>query len=150
MNPTAKIHKFLIDYFQADDLVKTVTLSKTVDIDQNQSNIYQLVNLDLTSSNIVEQAVNFTFVITALQQRDTLNTNYDSKLLTDTNYLSNINETHFVLNRFLNVLMKQESDVYLVSSSDLRPLREFQRQNLDGWQTTIVFQVVNDVPSCNI
>jgi hypothetical protein len=85
-----------------------------------------------------------------LQQRDTLNTNYDSKLLTDTNYLSNINETHFVLNRFLNVLMKQESDVYLVSSSDLRPLREFQRQNLDGWQTTIVFQVVNDVPSCNI
>ena len=150
MHPTAKIHKFLIDYCQADDLVKTVTLSKTVDIDQNQSNIYQLVNLDLTSSNIVEQAVNFTFVITALQQRDTLNTNYDSKLLTDTNYLSNMNETHFVFNRFLNVLIKQESDVYLVSSSDLRPLREFQRQNLDGWQTTIVFQVVNDVPSCNI
>ena len=97
-----KIHDFLINYFQGDDLVHTVTLAKTMEIDHNQNNVYPLVNLDLTGSSVSEQAVVFSFQITALQQRDKPNTNYDSKLLTDTNYLSNMNETHFILNRFLN------------------------------------------------
>ena len=149
MTPTAKIHDFLINYFQSDDLVHTVTLVKTSEIDHNQNNIYQLVNLDLTGSRIDKQTVGFTFVITALQQRDKPNTNYDSKLLTDTNYLSNINETHFVLNRFLNVLRSQDNDnIELLSASELKPLRNFNRQDLDGWQTTISFQLINDVPNC--
>ncbi len=132
-----------------DDLVKTVTLAKTIEIDHNQNNIYQLVNLDLTGSNVSEQAVTFTFQINALQQRDKPNTNFDSKLLVDTNYLSNLNETHFVLNRFLNVLMKQEnSEIYVLNNSELRPLRNFSRQDLDGWQFTITFQLPNTVPSC--
>jgi hypothetical protein len=149
MTPTAKIHDFLINYFQSDDIVKTVTLAKTIEIDCNQNNIYQLVNLDLTGSNISEQAVTFSFVITALQQRDKPSVTYDSKLLTDTNYLSNMNETHFVLNRFLNVLMKQEnSEIHLLNSSELKPLRDFSRQDLDGWQVTITFQLPNNVASC--
>ena len=149
MTPTAKIHDFLINYFTNDDIVKTVTLAKTSEIDHNQNNIYQLVNLDLTVSNVNEQDVTFTFVITALQQRDKPNINYDSKLLTDTNYLSNMNETHFVLNRFLNVLRMQDNDnIELLSASELRPLRNFNRQDLDGWQTTISFQLINDVPNC--
>jgi hypothetical protein len=149
MTPTAKIHEFLINYFSNDDLVNTVTLAKTIEIDHNQNNIYQLVNIDLTDSNISYQAVTFSFQITALQQRDKPNTNYDSKLLSDTNYLSNMNETHFVLNRFINVLMKQDNDeIYLLSNSDLRPLRNFNRQDLDGWQFTVTFQLPNTVPSC--
>lgn len=149
MTPTAKIHDFLIDYFSNDNLVHTVTLAKTSEIDHNQNNIYQLVNLDLTGSNVEEQAVNFTFVITTLQQRDKPNVNYDSKLLSDTNYLSNMNETHVVLNRFLNVLRKQDNDnIELLSVSQLTPLRNFNRQDLDGWQTTVSFQLINDVPSC--
>jgi hypothetical protein len=149
MTPTAKIHKFLINYFSNDDLVNTVTLAKTIEIDHNQNNIYQLVNIDLTGSNVTYQAITFSFQITALQQRDKPNTNYDSKLLSDTNYLSNMNETHFVLNRFINVLMKQDNDeIYLLSNSDLRPLRNFNRQDLDGWQFTVTFQLPNTVPSC--
>lgn len=149
MTPTAKIHDFLINYFSNDDLVHTVTLAKTYEIDHNQNNIYQLVNLDLTGSNVGERAVNFTFIVTALQQRDKPNTNYDSKLLTDTNYLSNMNETHFVLNRFLNVLRSQDNDnIELLSASELKPLRNFNRQDLDGWQATISFQLINDVPNC--
>jgi hypothetical protein len=149
MTPTAKIHEFLINYFSNDDLVNTVTLAKTIEIDHNQNNIYQLVNIDLTGSNVTYQAITFSFQITALQQRDKPNTNYDSKLLSDTNYLSNMNETHFVLNRFINVLMKQDNDeIYLLSNSDLRPLRNFNRQDLDGWQFTVTFQLPNTVPSC--
>lgn len=149
MTPTTKIHDFLINYFSNDDLVHTVTLAKTYEIDHNQNNIYQLVNLDLAGSNVEERAVNFTFVITALQQRDKPNVNYDSKLLTDTNYLTNMNETHFVLNRFLNVLRSQDNDnIELLSTSELKPLRNFNRQDLDGWQTTISFQLINDVPNC--
>jgi hypothetical protein len=149
MTPTAKIHEFLINYFSNDDLVNTVTLAKTIEIDHNQNNIYQLVNIDLTGSNVTEQAVSFSFQITALQQRDKPNTNYDSKLLSDTNYLSNMNETHFVLNRFINILMKKDNDeIYLLSNSELRPLRNFNRQDLDGWQFTVAFQLPNTVPSC--
>jgi hypothetical protein len=149
MTPTAKIHEFLINYFSNDDLVNTVTLAKTIEIDHNQNNIYQLVNIDLTGSNVTEQAVSFSFQITALQQRDKPNTNYDSKLLSDTNYLSNMNETHFVLNRFINILMKKDNDeIYLLSNSELRPLRNFNRQDLDGWQFTVTFQLPNTVPSC--
>lgn len=149
MTPTAKIHDFLINYFSNDDLVHTVTLVKTSEIDQNQNNIYQIVNVDLTGSQVEEQTVNFTFVITALQQRDKPNVNYDSKLLTDTNYLSNMNETHFVLNRFLNTLRKQHNDnIELLNASGLIPLRSFNRQDLDGWQLTMTFQLINDVPNC--
>ena len=149
MTPTAKIHDFLIDYFLNDNLVHTVTLAKTSEIDHNQNNIYQLVNLDLTSSVVNEQTVDFTFQITALQQRDKPNTNYDSKLLSDTNYLSNMNETHVVLNRFLNVLRKQDNDnIELLSVSQLTPLRNFNRQDLDGWQTTVSFQLINNIPNC--
>lgn len=149
MTPTAKIHEFLINYFTNDDLVHTVTLAKTSEIDHNQNNIYQLVNLDLTGSTIEERAVNFTFIFTALQQRDKPNTNYDSKLLSDTNYLSNMNETHFVLNRFLNALRSQDNhNIELLSASELKPLRNFNRQDLDGWQTTISFQLINNVPNC--
>ena len=60
-----------------------------------------------------------------------------------------MNETHFVLNRFLNVLRSQDNDnIELLSASELKPLRNFNRQDLDGWQATISFQLINDVPNC--
>lgn len=149
MTPTNKIHDFLINYFTNDNLVNTVTLAKTSEIDHNQNNLYQLINLDLTSSQVNEQTINYTFIITSLQQRDKPNVNYDSKLLSDTNYLSNMNETHFVLNRFLNIMQDQlNENIEVLNVSELRTLRNFNRQDLDGWQTTIVFQLVNDIPSC--
>ena len=150
MNSVAIIHKFLIDYFSTDDLVNTVTLRKTSEIDENLNNIYQLVNLDMISSNVDEQVITFDFTITALQQRDTIPKVTDNKLLTDTNYLSNMGETHFVLSRFLNYLNKNDND-YLIDSiqiNSMRPLSGYNRQNLDGWQVTVQFELPNLLPSC--
>lgn len=150
MNPISTINNYVINHFKNDDLVKTVSLVKTIEIDTNISNIYMLVNVDMIESPIDEQTISINFLITALQQRDTYNKKTDSKLLEDTNYIDNMAETHFVLTRFLNVLRQQNNDdnIEVLSVSTPRSLRQWNRSNLDGWQMNIELQIPNLIPSC--
>jgi hypothetical protein len=150
MNEVSKIYDFLIGLFQSNDLVNTISMVNTMDIDSNKENIYPLVNLDLRETETQDQAIVFSFRITILQQRDIKPIKIDSKLLSNTNYIDNLNETHSILNKFINYLVRQNNDydIEIVQQGTNKILKEFGLSNLDGVQLDIDLAIPNEGSSC--
>ena len=150
MNEVSKMYEFLIGLFNSNDLVNTISLVNTMDIDSNKENIYPLVNLDLRETETQDQAIIFSFRITILQQRDIKPIKIDSKLLSNTNYIDNLNETHSILNKVINYLVRQNNDydIEIVQQGTNKILKEFGLSNLDGVQLDIDLAIPNEGSSC--
>jgi len=150
MNEVSKMYDFLIGLFQSNDLVNTISLVNTMDIDSNKENIYPLVNLDLRETETQDQAIVFSFRITILQQRDIKPIKIDSKLLRNTNYVDNLNETHSILNKVINYLIRQNNDydIEIVQQGTNKILKEWGLSNLDGLQLDIDLAIPNEGSSC--
>ena len=150
MNEVSKMYDFLIGLFQSNDLVNTISLVNTMDIDSNKENIYPLVNLDLRETETQDQAIVFSFRITILQQRDIKPIKIDSKLLSNTNYVDNLNETHSILNKVINYLVRQNNDydIEIVQQGTNKVLKEFGLSSLDGVQLDIDLAIPNEGSSC--
>jgi hypothetical protein len=103
MNEIQIVYDWLIDHFSTNELVNTVSLYYN-ELDQNKENIYPLVNIDFINKETEEQAIITTFKITVIQQRDTQHQT-NNKLLSDTNYLDNVNETANICTRFITYLL---------------------------------------------
>lgn len=133
-----------------DTLVNTVSIVPSVEIDINQENIYMLVNVDYRGFEYGEQNLILTFDITAVQQRDTRPQLMDNKLLSDSNYIDNMNETASVLIRFLNQLSLQNnlSNIEVQSITNILPRKKWNRNNLDGHYVTVELSVPNSGSSC--
>jgi hypothetical protein len=71
MNEIQIVYDWLIDHFTTNELVNTVSIVPTIELDQNKENIYPLVNIDFINKETEEQAIITTFKITVIQQRDT-------------------------------------------------------------------------------
>ena len=117
----------IIDQFQSNDLVNTISIVPSAIIDTNKENIYPLVNIDLIDIETQTDYLIFNFNIIVIQQRDIKPVKIDSKLMTNTNYIDNINETTSIANRFINVVEKQNNDsnIELQSLSRLKVLKEW-------------------------
>ena len=150
MNEISILHNFIIEEFRNNDLVNTISIVPTLMIDTNQFNIYPLVNVDLVQSEVTEQQVIASFIITVVQQRDTIPNKTDNKLLSNTNYLNNIDETHSILQRFLNVLMLQNNNenIELETQNKIKILKEWNRNTLDGVQLNLDLSIPNKGGSC--
>jgi hypothetical protein len=150
MNETSTINKFIVDQFDANALVNTISRVKTGLIDLNKENIYPLVNVDMLSFNTEDDVLSYNFRITIVQQRDIQPRKTDSKLLDDTNYLDNMNETSSIAQRFINVLTRQNNDenIEIVSQSDADFLDNWRGSGLDGVQFTIELAIPNKDTSC--
>jgi hypothetical protein len=46
MNEIQIVYDWLIDHFSTNELVNTVSIVPTIELDQNKENIYPLVNID--------------------------------------------------------------------------------------------------------
>ena len=145
MNELSLLSNFLIDHFQSNNLVNTITMVETKHIDNNKENIYQLVNIDYLQSDILDDAVIGRYLITAVQQRDTRPTKTDSKLRLDINLIDNWNETHSVIQKLLNELNRNnnESNIDLYSQTQLTKLEDWNKNGLDGHQITIELSIPN-------
>lgn len=150
MNETSKINKFTIAQFDENALVNTISIIPTGLIDLNKENIYPLVNIDMLSADVQNDVIVFDFRITIVQQRDVRPQKTDSKLLSDTNYLDNINETLSIAQRFINVLTRQNNDenIEIVSQSDVDILKQWRGGGLDGVQFTVELSIPNSDTSC--
>lgn len=150
MNEIQIIYDWLINHFTSSDLVHTVSILPTSELDQNKENIYPLVNIDFLNKETDEQAILATFKITVIQQRDTQPIKTDSKLLTDTNYLDNVNETANICTRFFNVLTGQNNDynIELDSQTKEKPLRNWGINTCDGFQFEVTLSIPNSGKSC--
>lgn len=149
MNELSLMDDFVVALFNADNLVHTITEVKTDEIDLNKENIYALVNLDMIESEVLEDAVVVSYTITIVQQRLVIPRKTDSKLMRDTNYRHNINETHSIAQRFINVLLKQNNDenVEIETLSKIEILKDW-RSGLDGVQFEADLTIPNIGRSC--
>lgn len=150
MNELSKLTNFLISQFEADDLVNTITMVQTKHIDNNKENIYQLVNIEYLQSEVLEDAIIARYLITAVQQRDIKPKKLDSKLRLDINLIDNWNETHSVIQRFLNQFKSNnfEDNIDLFSSSNTTVLQDWNKNGLDGHQITIELSIPNLGSGC--
>lgn len=152
MNEISLVYNFVIDGFDGDSLVNTVSIVPTLNMDMNKENIYPLVNIDLTETNIETDVVDLTFRITCVQQRDVKPKVTDNKLLSNTNYIDNLNETHSILQRFINYLLRQNNDlnIELTDYTRLRPLKDAPMSGVDGFQFDCTLQIENKGDACQL
>lgn len=150
MNESSLIYDFIIAEFDANDLVNTISIVPTAVIDTNKENIYPLVNIDLIDIETESDYLTYNFNITVIQQRDIKPIKIDSKLMTNTNYIDNINETVSIANRFINVIEKQNNDsnIELQSLSRLKVLKEWGTGICDGVRFDISLSIPNIGLSC--
>lgn len=156
MNESSLIYDFIIAEFDANDLVNTISIVPTAVIDTNKENIYPLVNIDLididkTSSNDSLMSFHiFSFNITIIQQREIKPIKINSKLLNNTNYIDNINETYSIANRFIDVLENQNNDsnIEIDSRSRVKVLKEWGTGICDGVRFDISLSIPNMGTSC--
>lgn len=150
MNEITKVYDYVINLFDSNELVNTISIVPTIEMDNNKENIYPLVNADLTATAIEDNIIICDFEITIVQQRNTTNNKTDSKLLNDTNYLDNMNETHSITTRFINVVSEQNNNdnIELDSITKLRPLKNWGRNSLDGFQFNVSLSIPNSGKSC--
>lgn len=150
MNEITKVYDYIINLFNSSELVNTISIVPTIEMDNNKENIYPLVNADLTATAIEDNIIICDFEITIVQQRNATTIKTDSKLLNDTNYLDNINETHSIATRFINVVSEQNNDdnIELDSLTKLRPLKNWGRNSLDGFQFNVSLSIPNSGKSC--
>ena len=150
MNELSTLTNFLIDQFEADDLVNTITMVPTKHIDNNKENIYQLVNIDYLQSEVLEDAIVARYLITAVQQRDIKPKKLVSKLQLDSNRTDNWNETLTVITRLLNVISSNNlpGNIEKRSQTTTTVLQDWNKNGLDGHQITIELSIPNLGSGC--
>jgi len=150
MNESSLIYNWIVEQFQSNELVNTISIVPTAVIDTNKENIYPLVNIDLIDIETESDYLIFNFTVVVIQQRDIKPIKIDSKLMTNTNYIDNINETVSIANRFINVIEKQNNDsnIELQSLSRLKVLKEWGTGICDGVRFDISLSIPNIGLSC--
>lgn len=149
MNEVSLVWSYIVGLFSSNELVNTVSIVPTFEMDLNKENIYPLVNVDLRESDVQTGSVELSFKITVIQQVDVIPTATDSKLLTDTNVIDCLNETHAIVERFLNQLLNQNNDHNIEVIANTK-LTRFNRglSSVEGWQFDIDLATDNLGSSC--
>ena len=147
MNELFLLTNFLVEKFQENVLVNTISLVETKHLDNNKENIYPLVNIDYLQSETREDAIIATYLITVVQQRDIRQQKTDSKLQLDTNLIDNLGETSAIITRFLNQMRSNnfENNIQLFQNS---VSKKYHKNSLDGHQITIDLAIANLGSGC--
>ena len=147
MNELFLLTNFLVEKFQENVLVNTVTMVDTKHLDNNKENIYPLVNIDYLENEPREDAIIASYLITVVQQRDIRPQKTDSKLQLDTNLIDNLGETSAVITRFLNQMRSNnfENNIQLFENS---LSKKYEKNSLDGHQITINLSIANLGSGC--
>lgn len=136
MNELQLLNDYIINHFDNDNLVNTITTVPTINIDANKENIYPLINIDLIRKTTLSDAIIGRYKITVITQRDVQPKKTNSKLLTDTNYWDNINECSAIITKFINKLVRlnNNENIMIDNISDETPLKNWGASGCDGFQ----------------
>lgn len=149
MNELNKINTYLINWFQSDDLVNTVTTLTDDLIDTNKETIYPLVNLEYINTDVLEDVILVSYRIKCMDQEDVYTTPTDSKLLINTNHQDIMNETFNVCQSFINSFRQYNNDnIEIQSKTVLTPIKFEKLNGLSGHGFDIVLSVPNIGASC--
>lgn len=144
-NPYATIAFFLADLFRNNPLINT-TIFETVDsIDLNKENIFPLAHIIPGLVTIVDNRVEAEFTLVVANIRTKSNKPND-KLFGD-NLIDNLNTSIAILTKVITKISLQENefDIILVSSTPAQPVIFSGKNLLDGYETTIVLSIQNEI-----
>lgn len=150
MNSFYKVTNFLKSSFESDEFVNTITHGVVEDIDVDKKNIFPLVHFQVTSANVTDGFIVFTFNVHILDIRNISKKPITDKFLKNDNELDNLNLTFAIANKFLTKLKLQHNtdNIELFASSTPSPV-EFQFTNLlDGWQFDVQLAIANNIDVC--
>ena len=137
----SKITNYIVNRFQQDELVNTITLEV---IDVKKENIYPLVAIEFNSKTPNDDLLLYNYTIHILQQRDSNRKMKPSKLLEESNWIDNLNECDSIAMNFINYIRRMEIDENItIIATDLEPLSGFGGANLDGF----IFDITLSVPN---
>tara|TARA_R110000822_G_C15303829_1_gene492175 strand:+ start:492 stop:938 length:447 start_codon:yes stop_codon:yes gene_type:complete len=143
------ITDYIINRFDQDDLVNTITLSPISLVDTSKENIYPIVSIVFNNKTLDDDLLLFDYTIRVLQQRDVTRKVKSSKLSSDINYLDNLNECDSIITEFINHIRRLSPDNYNVESlSVLEVLENYGGAGLDGFSFDIVISFPN-IGYCN-
>jgi hypothetical protein len=148
MNELYLLTSFLIQKFGENDLVNTITMVETKDLDNNKENIYPLVNIDYLQNETRSDVIIASFLITVVLQRDIRPQKTDSKLQLDTNLIDNLGETSAIITRFLNQMRSNNFPEYNIQLVQNSTSQEYNKNSLDGHQITIDLAMANLGSGC--
>lgn len=139
--------KKIIQIFNDNEVVNTITTEDSSNIDHNKKNIYPLVNIHLVDSlNTNDIIQTFNYEIIVVQQKEIikdLNTNkYDND-----NTLDNLNECNEILNSFIKNIRKEQY-MNLVNQPLFEYLYNIHSNGIDGVRTLISVEVYNNDKFC--
>jgi hypothetical protein len=145
-NQFSKVVAFIIDIFNKDSLVNTISLRDDDVLDVEKENIYPLVSIRHTTSPAPQQNLReYTFTFDVLNQRDDTKIATPSKLLTDTNYIDNVNICDSIANNFVLEILKSHNDFNIniieETISEFEPISKDERNQLDGIRFEVTFLI---------
>lgn len=143
----SKVTNYIINRFQQDEMVNTISLSAIDLIDTKKENIYPLVAISFNGSVVDEEQylIIYDYTITVLQQRDNRKAEKPSKLMEDENWIDNLNECESICVNFINYVKRMELDNINIDSVsiELTPLSGYGGSNLDGYSFDVGFNIPN-------
>ena len=143
----SKVTNYIINRFQQDEMVNTISLSAIDLIDTKKENIYPLVAISFNGSVVDEEQslIIYDYTITVLQQRDNRKVEKPSKLMEDENWIDNLNECESICVNFINYVKRMELDNINIDSVsiELTPLSGYGGSNLDGYSFDVGFNIPN-------
>ena len=145
-NQFSKVTNFIVGIFQDMPLVNTISLRDDDVIDVEKENVYPLVSIRLISSPAPQQNLReFRYSFEITNQRDDTKIATPSKLLTDTNYIDNVNICDSIGSNFLMEIMKAHNnfniDIVEDSVSEFEPIHKDERNCLDGIKFECTFLI---------
>jgi hypothetical protein len=150
MNEISELLNFIIERFQADSLVNTITMQSNYDLDSQKENLYLLVNINYKEADVQTDTIIAYFEITILQQREVQPVATDSKLMFDTNLIDNLNETMAVGNKFVKYLNLKNNllNAELDSITRFTTIKERPANNVDGYKFSCGISIPNKTSAC--
>ena len=148
-NELQKVRNYIINKFDNDALVNTITTLSDELIDTNKETIYPVVNIDYLDSEVLEDVLLFSYKITALDQNDVYTKSTDSKLQVDTNQSDILNETFNICQSFINSFRQYNSDSIEISSkSTITTIMNERLNGLSGHEFDIILSIPNEGSVC--
>lgn len=146
LNGYAVASQFLIDQFDSNSLVNTVIYGVPEAKDLNRTNIFPIVNISPSTLMTAGNRLEIEFDIAVLDIRKIPNQLQTSKIFGD-NLIDSLNTCSAIITKEITKLdlQRNEFDIVLVSSTAARPIIFSETNLLDGWETTIVISIQNEI-----
>lgn len=141
----SQVTNYIVNRFQEDKMVNTISLNDKDIADTKKENIYPLVAIVFIEKETTDELHLFTYNIKVLQQRDSNREVKPSKLMEDTNYIDNLNECDDIITNFINYIRRFEisTNLNIETLSTLIPLSGYGGANLDGFEFEITLSLPN-------